>query len=97
MFLIASSRNTVTGVTHGSDKRLVLEPVLGVAIYRVPAVTAHAAASIRVYGLPLCQETVKVIVPRSPGGYLLVALEAVIVAYRYCLFRRLDGGMGIQR
>ncbi len=74
MFLIASSRNTVTGVTHGSDKRLVLEPVLGVAICRMPAVTAYAATSIRVYGLPLCQETVKVIVPRSPGGYLLVAL-----------------------
>jgi len=95
--LIALSHNTVASVTHSSDKRLVLEPVLGVAIRRMPAVTAHARTGIRVCGLPLRQETVKVIVSRPPGGYLLVALETVFVAYRYSLFRRLDGGMGIQR
>jgi len=61
------------------------------------AVTAYAVTGIRVRGLPLRQETVKVIVPRSPGGDLLMALETVVIVYGYGLFRRLDGGMGIQR
>ena len=94
--LVAFSQNTVTGVTHSSDKCLVLEPALGVAVCRMPTVATYTTTGVGIYSLPLRQETVKVIVSRSLTRYLLMALEAVFVSYRYSQFCRLDGGMGIQ-
>jgi len=94
--LVAPSQNTVTGVAHGADKRLVLEPVLGVAVCRMSTVATCTTCGVGIYSLPLRQETVKVIGSRSLTRYLFMALEAVFVSYRYSQFCRLDGGMGIQ-
>ena len=72
----------MAGITYPPGIRIVHKPGLGAAICSMPSMTADAGAGIRIRSLPARQEAVEVIVPSPLGCYVLMALEATIIADR---------------